>query len=50
MCVATVSPQEATIKQYFSGIAVQEIRNRIKGFVKIKYNTPFSVIKWKDRL
>ena len=45
-----VLPNEASIKQYFSGVIVQTNRQKIKGFVKIQPTTPFSVIKRNDRL
>ena len=45
-----ISPNEASIKKYFSGVVVQANRHQIKGFVKIKSTTPFSVIKRNDWL
>merc|ERR1740124_1601610 len=48
--VVDISPQEASIKQYFSGVVVQENRHKIKDFVKIQPTAPFSVIKRNNRL
>ena len=45
-----ISPTEASIKQYFSGVVIQANRNKIRGFVKIQATTSFGVIKRNDRL
>ena len=45
-----ISPNEASIKQYFIGVVIQANRQKIKGFVKIQSTTPFSAIKRNDRL
>jgi len=45
-----ISPSEASIKQYFSGMVVQAKRRKIKGFVRIQSTTSFNNIKRNDRL
>jgi len=45
-----ISPDEESIKQYFSGMQVLANRRKMKGFVKIQSTVPFSTIKWNDRL
>ena len=45
-----ISPSEDTIKQYFSGIMVQAIMGKIKGFVNIQSCIPFSIIKQNNRI
>ena len=50
MKAVDILPQEASIKQHFSGVVVQANRHKIKGFVKIQSTAPFSVIKRNERL
>ena len=45
-----ISPAEESISQYFSGIVVQANRRKIKGFVKIRSDVTFGVIKRNDRV
>ena len=44
-----ISPNENTVKQYFSGMHVQANRRRIKGFVKIECDVPFWELKKEAR-
>ena len=45
-----IAPDEDTVCQYFSGMVVQANRKKIKGFVKIRSNITFGMIKQNNRV